>query len=187
MKPCRTCKVSREATDFSKDRSQGDGLNSECRPCQKARYDGLTDEQITARNAKAVAWNAANPTRSRERALRWTRNNPEKAAASQKRWYDGCGKTVQRASRLRREYGLSIEEFDAILNAQSGACKICGTTKPDGNGWHIDHEHSTSTDRRKLVRGILCYGCNVGLGFFKDSTELLKTAIEYLESHNKKT
>lgn len=76
--------------------------------------------------------------------------------------------------RIRR-YGLTQDEFDELLYLQGMACAICRTLKPRANGWHVDHSHSTG-----LIRGILCSHCNIGLGNFQDSADLLENAIDYL-------
>lgn len=85
---------------------------------------------------------------------------------------------LKRASRERHlleTYGITLETFDAILAEQKGRCAICRTPRPGKKGWHVDHDHETGQ-----VRGILCFGCNVSLGHFKDSPEVLANAIEYL-------
>ena len=58
-------------------------------------------------------------------------------------------------------------------------CAICKSPTPNTKGrWNVDHDHVTGA-----VRGILCGQCNGGLGFFRDSTEALKSAISYLIKH----
>jgi hypothetical protein len=66
---------------------------------------------------------------------------------------------------------MTQEEYDALLQAQEGKCKICGAPPTA-----VDHDHETGE-----VRGLLCRACNLGLGYFKDSAELLQRAIAYLE------
>lgn len=76
---------------------------------------------------------------------------------------------------LRRKYGITTEERDALLANQNGSCAIC--LKPlDVKSAVVDHDHTS-----KALRGILCSGCNVGLGFFEDSIEVLHQAAEYLK------
>lgn len=70
-------------------------------------------------------------------------------------------------------YGLTIAQVDAILEAQGGACLLCGR---QNRKWHIDHDHTTGT-----VRAILCTKCNNGLGFFDDNPAALRRAAAYLE------
>src|SRR5215471_6051774 len=83
-------------------------------------------------------------------------------------------KTKKRDQQLRRDYGISLQDFDAILAHQGGACAICRerfTRTP-----HVDHDHDT-----RVVRGLLCSQCNRGLGCFDDDVEIMESAVEYLE------
>lgn len=70
----------------------------------------------------------------------------------------------ERDRKLRRRYGLGLRDRDALLAGQGGGCAICG--KQDGEGrrhrLHVDHDHATGR-----VRGLLCYHCNAGLGFWE--------------------
>jgi hypothetical protein len=64
-----------------------------------------------------------------------------------------------------RKYGLSAEEWEAILASQDGVCAVCKTV-PKSNRLNTDHEHVKNwkklpPEKRKLyVRGLLCYWCN---------------------------
>lgn len=81
----------------------------------------------------------------------------------------------QRAYSLRRKYGVSVQQFEEMLEQQGGGCAICGGGQDDKRQMHVDHDHVTGA-----VRGILCTYCNPGLGYFRDSPELLLRAIYYL-------
>jgi len=84
-------------------------------------------------------------------------------------------KSVRRRYCAKKKYGLTLERYDDLV-AQPH-CTICGDLFEDDSKPHLDHCHSTGK-----VRGVLCSRCNVGLGHFKDNTESLQTAIEYLSS-----
>lgn len=84
--------------------------------------------------------------------------------------------SYQRAGHLLRKFNLTIEAYDNLLASQGGACGICGRVLTTKN-MHVDHDHET-----KKVRGVLCFLCNSGLGFFKDNEASLAKAIEYLEA-----
>jgi hypothetical protein len=87
----------------------------------------------------------------------------------------------RRKSYLKRKYGITVEEADALLAAQEGRCAICGKSEGDSRGFrmHIDHCHTTGA-----VRGVLCNLCNAGLGNFRDDPELMRKAIAYLALHH---
>ena len=77
---------------------------------------------------------------------------------------------------IRRQYGISMQEFNKLLEHQGGGCAIC--LKPIESlrrRMNIDHCHETN-----VVRGILCSGCNTGLGHLGDNLDGLQRALDYL-------
>ena len=85
------------------------------------------------------------------------------------------------AANLRANYGMTVEDYDAMWLAQRGQCAICGrasSLRGQGRGSQrlaVDHDHGTGA-----VRGLLCGMCNGGLGLFDDDPARLRLAIEYL-------
>ena len=79
-----------------------------------------------------------------------------------------------RRSALIRLYGITPEDYDALLTAQGGACAVCGGP-PSRSSFDVDHCHTTGR-----VRGLLCSHCNKGLGLFADDPARLRAAAEYL-------
>jgi len=79
---------------------------------------------------------------------------------------------------LKRRYKLTPEAFNSLMQSQAGLCAICSARPAK----HIDHDHRTGK-----VRGLLCFGCNGGLGQFRDNAELLRSAIAYLQKAESET
>lgn len=75
------------------------------------------------------------------------------------------------ATRRNRMYGITDEQYKAMLLAQSGACAICGGSKK----LSVDHCHNTG-----LFRGILCFHCNTAIGHLGDSFSRVIKAASYL-------
>ena len=89
-------------------------------------------------------------------------------------------KILNRRSTLKRKFNLTEYDWNVMLAEQEFKCKICQSVNPGGQGaFHTDHCHKTGK-----IRGLLCSNCNIGLGFFKDSPELLEKAAEYLKTTN---
>ncbi len=80
------------------------------------------------------------------------------------------------ASGIKRHYGITLADYDVMLEAQGGVCAICGKT-PGENGRRlcVDHDHETNE-----VRGLLCTHCNVVLGYWHDNPETARQAMLYL-------
>lgn len=77
--------------------------------------------------------------------------------------------------RIKKDYGLTMEQVDRIRQIQDNKCAICTTEFPDKYKVQIDHCHTTGK-----VRGLLCIECNWMLGKAKDDPVILTNAIEYL-------
>ena len=76
-----------------------------------------------------------------------------------------------------KNYGLTLDDYDQLLDAQDGQCAICESEDPGGKGrFHVDHCHTTDE-----IRGLLCHNCNLMLGQSKDNVQTLRNAIRYLE------
>lgn len=88
--------------------------------------------------------------------------------------YSRCKRCVKSRIYLTK-YGLTIDEFDEMVERQAGLCLICSL--PLEVNPHLDHDHETGE-----VRGVLCAMCNKGLGHFRDSEELLLSALAYLRA-----
>lgn len=84
---------------------------------------------------------------------------------------------VRRRATLK-QYGLSVEEFEAMLAKQRGRCAICGGTEPKHTNWSVDHDHVTGQ-----VRGILCSACNTGIGQLQDDPDIIRKALDYVVKH----
>ena len=100
----------------------------------------------------------------------------ERQRASQRAYQASWHAQHGRECRLRRLYDLTLVEYDAILSTQGGGCAICGAAPKQNRRLAVDHDHDTGR-----VRGLLCDACNPGLGRFRDSPDLLRRAIAYIE------
>lgn len=105
------------------------------------------------------------------------------AEAKQRRSLEPGREAVKK---LRNLYGFSVETAQIVLHEiKHGNCHICGRSAADSilkqgrAGLHVDHNHTTGK-----VRGLLCSHCNVGLGCYRDSTDLLSKAILYLQTRD---
>lgn len=142
MKSCANCGIAKPVKDFFK---RGAGFYSYCRSCARQK--------------------------SRDSQRRFAQRHPEKVKATKQkhilRWpYKGL------EYRLKRQYNLTLFQFNEMILLQQNQCKIC---KEFMRPPCVDHCHKTG-----CVRGLLCDDCNVGLGRFKESVVTLAAAIHYL-------
>ena len=117
--------------------------------------------------ARAKRYYEAHKDQVRASVKKYNTKNPERKRLNDRR------------SWLRRKYGVSVEQYNTLLEIQNGRCSICGRSASDnGKLLAVDHAHQTG-----LVRGLLCNDCNSGLGFFHERQDLLMEAMTYLENH----
>lgn len=103
------------------------------------------------------------------RSCAYQKTNKEKINAYRKERRKSKG----REAKLKERYNMSLDDYLILYESQNGCCAICGITK---DVLHVDHRHSDG-----LVRGLLCGSCNRGLGLFKDNSNVILEAHNYLE------
>lgn len=112
---------------------------------------------------------AAHYRKTRSAALanrkQYRESNREKIAAARK-VYDAKNSAVKsataRKNKLKRNFGITLAEYDALLLRQGGVCALCDGPCITGVRLAVDHDHKTGR-----VRGLLCLICNVGIGAYE--------------------
>ena len=85
------------------------------------------------------------------------------------------GARVNKSSWLKQRYGITLDQWEAMAASQGNVCAIC-RKRPIK---HTDHCHTTGK-----IRGLLCHGCNVGLGSFREEVDTMEQAIAYLKKQH---
>lgn len=98
------------------------------------------------------------------------------AHRKERRTYGMAHRKEYRERELKRRYGLSQIDFDALLESQGGVCAICGKANWNGRGPVVDHEHIPNGK----VRGILCHRCNLAAGMIDDDPRVSRLMTDYL-------
>lgn len=163
LKYCYRCKADKPYSDFAVNNKTNDKLQDSCRKC--------TSEFRAAKRLE-------NPEQSRiydrDRLRVYVLNNPEKVHQYKVKYF----------------YKLPANWYKEKLQEQNGGCAVCRSKDPGHKNkyFSIDHDHACCLGKRscgKCVRGLLCYYCNIGQGYYKDSPPLLVQAAAYLCSFGK--
>lgn len=152
-----------------------------CSKCQKEKpledfskrdtsADGYRRQCKSCINEGKRLWKQANPEICQRYNRQWRKDNPEKMSA------------ISARTHYKKNYGITPDQKHRMVLDQDNCCAICGLKFKDAKNTCVDHNHETGN-----VRGILCTACNHGLGKFKDSIQVLESAISYLENFGDNT
>jgi Recombination endonuclease VII len=165
MKTCTKCGLSKDLSDFHKDKTRKTGFRDICKMCAK-----IHRTEWYNRNEGSIR--AKNNVSSKQRY----HSDPKRAKGESLRKYWP-----------HLSWQESLSNYEGFLKAQNNTCAICENpeTSEYRNGkikdLSVDHNHITGE-----VRGLLCNACNKAIGsLLADSgTELFVKAINYLENRN---
>ncbi len=157
---------------------------TKAKPVWKRAYVGREKEygkEYRAKNAdKIKAYYARNADKISQRGKEYRMENAPVINERRKR-YRAASHSQIKEYNLRAKYGISPQQYRDMIDAQLGMCAICADIMQPGPGTHLDHCHATGK-----LRQMLCSKCNVGIGFFRDNSGLLRDAADYLDRHNEK-
>jgi hypothetical protein len=153
MRVCSKCHFEKPVSEFSVTDKATGLRRAWCKPCESARVRAY------------YASNAQYREKAKANSLTQAKAHPERRPA------------YTRRALLKRKYGLTEQQYDALLAAQGGRCALCGADnhgrtgesgRHDGlrkwlaDSWPVDHDHKDGH-----VRGLICQKCNVRLGAYE--------------------
>lgn len=151
----------------------GDTVDAACQYCSR-KFSHVLRKRLR------TVCDECNRRLSGQARARWAKEHPERVAEIKKRSREK--NPPDQSSGRFRKYGVTREWHDKQLARQDGKCanKACGRSEPGGRhgAWHIDHDHATG-----VVRGLLCNGCNIAIGFTRDDVDVLTGLAAYLKQH----
>ncbi|MFI0409051.1 endonuclease VII domain-containing protein [Actinomadura sp. 3N508] len=190
-KKCLDCQEVKPATEFWKLQSSKDGLACYCKACfslrnsryyrkkqanlgkrtrEYRRYSDVPEGmKYCARCKEIKSVNEFGKNRSESSGLT-NYCRPCHSEATQETRNRNHGSVRNYLLKLR--YGVTEQQVEEMVAEQGGVCAIC--LRADAK--HVDHDHLTG-----LVRRILCFKFNGGLGQFEDDPVKLRLAADYLE------
>ncbi|MFF7799443.1 endonuclease VII domain-containing protein [Streptomyces olivaceus] len=178
-KRCTSCKRALSVAEFARDKNRRDGLQVRCRECV-AEYSAAHYRRRREALGRTVREKVEVPAGHKlcrscgevKPHSEWHRNATASDGLSTR--CKACRAVEGRAGHLKRQYGITEMERDALVASQGGACCIC-LAAPAA---HVDHCHETGR-----VRGVLCFSCNAALGQFKDRPDAIRRAAAYVEGN----
>jgi hypothetical protein len=142
----------------------------------RRHVDGAGTVTTKARRRERYAQDPDYRAKQRAQCRAYYRAHKQEINERSRAYYHAHKQDIQpilRRGQLKRLYGISPADYDALLAKQDGVCAICG--KPSEETLCVDHCHATGT-----IRGLLCRKCNTGLGCYEDDPAAMITSLAYL-------
>lgn len=169
---CTKCGQEKPRNEFHKRSLLKKGVNSWCRECLNT-YAIITRNRYRSQNAEGVDESGTRIcSRCGKEKLKTSFYRDRGAKGGFEPYCKECHKDRQMLLRV----GIDQQGKKKIFEDQDSMCSICGRKFKSFKGLRVDHLHGT-----QKIRGLLCHACNVGLGHFKDSSELLRKAADYVD------
>lgn len=167
-KVCGDCKQLKPIAEFNKHYGKP---RSHCKVCHSAYSSKWNDKNRSWRKTYVEGWHMQNP----ERVSGYKRKY--EAALTQEQLDER--REYARWHMIKKNYGLTKEEWLQKVDAQGGLCALCKIPGRTGKLGRLSVDHCHVTGR---VRGLLCSPCNSAIGVLGDTPEMLERAVKYLRS-----
>lgn len=137
---------------------------------------------VRRRQVRAENINGARDRIREQKARAWQKNREKELQKAKDRYQ--LDKERRASWRLKKEFGITLAEYDAMFELQNGRCAVCGEPPKikDKYGnlrrFSVDHHHETGK-----VRQLLCGPCNMSIGLVKENIATLSNMIDYIKKH----
>jgi len=157
-KVCSKCQIDLPRSEFFKLKASSDGLQSRCKKCHmEGRAEYCRQRYAADADFRTKSLNQAK--------LRYQKVKDSSEFKDHKKKYS-----------RKRYYGITDEQYQALLTKQDNKCAICRSE----NKLSVDHNHIT-----KQIRGLICLKCNTAIGFLQADSgpTLLMEALNYIKEN----
>lgn len=177
-KLCTKCNIEKDIkyfsfrTDTKKYRNQCDMCTKDYKTCREDVISNIKD--LLSKGLKECS-------RCKNIKVLNDFNNDKYTITGKTSYCKECVKNKYTPNQLRnfrylKEYNITLDDYNIKYDSAEGKCEICNIKF---DRLFIDHNHDTME-----IRGLLCHGCNTAIGFLKEKTENLESAIRYLRKYN---
>lgn len=166
---CSNCDQFKKLSEFTKNRSKKNGFDDRCAICSAKKnlekYYRNREKYISSMKERY----SKIKTEVSQKTKKLRKENPD----------------FFKNQKLRNGFGITIEQYKEMLRKQNNVCAICNhperiidrrLNRP--RSLAVDHDHKT-----KKVRGLLCMGCNQGLGNIRESHQTALRMAKYIREH----
>jgi len=121
------------------------------------------------------------PIKGKGKLHSWCKKCKQKQRKQYQKENPDIVKKQTRKTKLKSNYGITVNDLEKMYANQEGKCKICDRfisieiNAPTNIRAHVDHNH-----KNLAVRSLLCSFCNTGIGLFNEDVQVLQKAIDYL-------
>lgn len=153
-----------------------------CQSCYTMQWRRENPEKVAARVKRPAPCHPDRPVFSNDLCSTCYRRKWRTENRDREREYSRTHQRKRAAERTPREkfertiykYGLTFDDYSALVVEQSGRCAACDIATPN---LEVDHCHARGM---RHVRGLLCHNCNSALGHARDDATRLQRLIGYL-------
>jgi hypothetical protein len=193
-KACSECGEVKPLSEFYRNRRYAGGLVGKCKACARAKNVAVRARHAARGDGVAIPeskWCAKCGRAKPGQEFGVNRTRHDGRADYCRECFSAIGIGTRRTNKaadpkhswrltLRHKYGMSENDYMAMLARQGGVCAACGRPPRNGRALFVDHDHDTG-----FIRGLLHAKCNSALGFAEDSPEILRALAAYLDRHKR--
>ena len=152
MQVCKKCEIEKPMDAYrTQVRSGKSYISKTCKACQPQSKGTAYKDWTPERRARYI-----------QQQKDWQKRNPE------------TRKRNQRRSSWKLQ-GINPDLAEAYYQSHHGKCDSCGQPNGNGRALCVDHDHGSGA-----IRGMLCDGCNMALGFLKDDPNRIQNVYDYI-------
>lgn len=180
MKRCARCKKLKPKSEFHANKRRKDGLSLYCRVCASRMSREWYQNNRGRAQENQRKYHKAHPGRAKENSHKYYKAHPKKMNESSRKYRKENPEKVRKIDRKCRlkKYGLTMEDYNRVFEAQGGVCAICGEPERVRSSLSVDHDHYTGE-----LRELVCSHCNIAMGHIDDSPTKARKMADYLEKH----